>query len=337
MRILVTGGGGFLGSYVVRALLNEGHEVVSFQRRPNSELQRDGAEVIQGDLLDPVALKGAMEGCRAVMHIAAMAGVWGSRESYFSVNVGGTESVLRCMEEQGIEKLVYCSSPSVVFSGKEFKGADESLPHGSNWTFAYPESKAVAEQLVMEWGQSGKGKVIALRPHLIWGVGDPHLFPSIIQRAQASRLRIIGNGRNRVDHTRVENAAAAHVLALKAFERPSAVNRSYFISQGDTCSLWDWVNSLLGRLDISPVTRKIPYGLAYCAGLGCELLWRLGGKSGVPPMTRFVAQAMAKSHWFSIEAARKELGYQPERFPTEEGLDVYAQAWREEQTPLNGP
>jgi nucleoside-diphosphate-sugar epimerase len=337
MRILVTGGGGFLGSYVVRDLLKAGHQVVSFQRRPNTGLQEDGAEVIQGDLLDPAALDSAMAGCHAIIHIAAMAGVWGSRESYFSINVGGTESILRAMERLGIEKLVYCSSPSVVFSGKEFAGADESLPYGSNWTFAYPESKAAAEQLVMEWGRSGKGKVIALRPHLIWGVGDPHLFPSIIQRANASRLRIVGNGRNRVDHTRVENAAAAHVLALQALEKPSAVNRAYFISQGDASSMWDWVNSLLRRLDIPPVTKRVPYALAFSAGFACELIWRLTGMSGVPPMTRFVAQAMAKSHWFSIEAARKELGYHPEQFPTEEGLDAYARAWREERTPLTGP
>ena len=333
----MTGGGGFLGSYVVRALLKAGHEVVSYQRRPNCELQKAGAVVVQGDLLDSVALNSAMAGCRAVIHIAAMAGVWGSREDYFSVNVGGTKSVLRGMEEEGIEKLVYCSSPSVVFSGTEFEGADERLPYGTNWTFAYPESKAVAEELVMEWGRSGKGKVIALRPHLIWGVGDPHLFPSIIQRAKASRLRVIGNGRNRVDHTRVENAAAAHVLALEALDKPSAVNRAYFISQGDSDNLWDWVNSLLCRLDIPPVTRRIPYGLAHSAGFMCELLWKLAGKSEVPPMTRFVAQAMAKSHWFSIEAAREELGYRPEMFPTEEGLDAYAQAWREERTPLTGP
>lgn len=337
MRILVTGGGGFLGSYVVRALLKAGHEVVSFQRRPNDQLKADGAEVVQGDLLDPAALDRAMQGCDAVIHIAAMAGVWGSREDYFSVNVGGTESVLRAMEGKGIEKLVYCSSPSVVFSGEEFEGADESLPYGDNWTFAYPESKAAAEQLVMKWGQSGKGKVIALRPHLIWGIGDPHLFPSIIQRAKASRLRIVGSGRNRVDHTRVENAAAAHVLALEALDKPSAVNRSYFLSQGDASGMWDWVNSLLHRLEIPPVTRRIPYALAHWAGALCELLWKLTGKSGVPPMTRFVAQAMAKSHWFSIEAARRELGYQPERFPTEEGLDAYAQAWRDERTPLTGP
>ncbi|MEY3001246.1 MAG: hypothetical protein RL648_1460, partial [Verrucomicrobiota bacterium] len=235
-----------------------------------------------------------------------------------------TLAVLRAMEGHGVERLVHCSTPSVVFTGEAFEGADEALPYGRNWLCHYAESKAMAEQAVLKWGRDGRGRVIALRPHLIWGPGDPHLLPRIIERARSGRLRIIGDGSNRVDVTRVENAAAAHLLALAALERPSAVNRAYFISQGEPVNLWSWVNAVLSAVGVAPLTRRVSLRGAYVAGAVSEFIWKMGGLSSLPPMTRFVAVELAKSHWYSIDAARRELGYRPEAYPTEEGLSTYA-------------
>ncbi len=336
MNVLVTGGGGFLGSYVVRELLAEGHQVVAFQRSAHPELVELGVKVIRGSILNEQALSAAMRSCDAVMHLAALAGVWGPADAYHAINVDGTERVLKAMEENRITRLVYCSSPSVVFNGQAFEGQDESLPYGNEWTSVYPTTKAIAEKMVLEWGRLGKGRVIALRPHLMWGVGDPHLFPTVIERVRAGRLRIIGNGRNRVDTTRVENAAAAHVLALNALNRDQAVNRPYFISQGEDFLLWDWMNRVFEEIGLEPVKKRVPYPLAYAVGYLLEGVWRMRGSKTVPPMTRFVARAMAKSHWFSIEAAKRELGYDPGRFPTDEGISHYAEAWRKGRTPTTG-
>ncbi len=336
MKVFVTGGGGFLGSYVVRDLLKEGHEVVSFQRSAHPELLKLGVEVFQGSLTDGDALALAMRSCDAVIHIAAKAGVWGAADEYYAVNVTGTERVLKAMEANGIKKLVYCSSPSVVFNGNAFEGEDESVPYGAEWTSVYPTTKALAEQKVLKWGRAGLGKVIALRPHLMWGIGDPHLFPTVIKRVKAGRLRVIGDGKNRVDTTRVENASAAHILALKALDKQSAINRAYFISQGEEYLLWDWMNQVFKQINLPPVEKHVPYKLAYGMGAMFECIWKLAGSKKVPPMTRFVARAMAKSHWFSIEAARKDLGYCPERFPTEEGVKQYAEAWLDERTTSEG-
>ncbi|NDV61417.1 NAD-dependent epimerase/dehydratase family protein [Puniceicoccales bacterium CK1056] len=333
MKILVTGGGGFLGRYIVDGLLLKGHRVVAFQRRAHPELEARGVEVVRGSLGERESLTRALQGCDAVVHTAAKAGVWGLRKDFFEINHEGTRNVCDCMQAQGIQKLVYCSTPSVVFNGEAFEGADESLPYGRNWLCHYAESKALAEEHALQWGRSGHGKVIALRPHLIWGIGDPHLLPKVIQRSRAGRLRIIGDGNNRVDISRVENVAAAHLLALEALDRPSAVNRPYFISQGEPVRLWEWINSLLRKVDVPVLQKKISLSAAYRIGAVCEGLWALAQRQSVPPMTRFVAVELAKSHWFSIEAARRELGYRPEDFPIEEGMDCYAKAWLEGNTP----
>ncbi|MFO7726687.1 MAG: NAD-dependent epimerase/dehydratase family protein [Oceanipulchritudo sp.] len=334
MKILVTGGGGFLGSVLVRRLRGEGYAVVAYQRRPHPDLEAEGVEVRQGSLLDPGALRRALAGCDAVIHTAARAGVWGPRHEYFQTNYTGTVYLCETREAAWIGKLVHCSTPSVVFNRESHEGADESLPYGREWLCHYAESKALAEAHVLEWGKSGKGRVIALRPHLIWGKGDPHLLPKVIERSRSGRLRIVGDGRNRVDITRVENAAEAHLLALKALGRDTAVNRAYFISQGEPVVLWDWINSLLARIGVPVLEKRISLPAAYRVGAVCEGLWKLARRREVPPMTRFVALELAKSHWFSIEAARRELGYRPETYPTEDGLDLYARAWRERQRPL---
>lgn len=333
MKILVTGGGGFLGRHVVDGLLARGHSVVTYQRREHPELEVCGVEVVRGSLLEGELLKAAMQGCDAVIHTAAKAGVWGSRKAYFETNYEGTRAVCSSMQTLGIRKLVYCSTPSVVFNGSAFEGADESLPYGRDWLCHYAESKALAEEHALGWGRAGHGKVIALRPHLIWGVGDPHLLPKVIQRSKAGRIRIIGDGSNRVDISRVENVAAAHILALEALDRPSVVNRPYFISQGEPVRLWEWINSLLQRVQVPVLDKRISLAAAYRIGAVCEGLWRLTRRQSVPPMTRFVAVELAKSHWFSIEAARRELGYRPEAYPIEDGLDTYAEAWKSGGTP----
>jgi nucleoside-diphosphate-sugar epimerase len=323
MKVLVTGGAGFLGRYVVAGLIREGHSAVACQRGAAPDLEAAGVEVRRCALTDGEALRAALEGCDAVIHTAAKAGVWGPRHEYFTTNLDGTRVLLEAMRHAGVRDLVHCSTPSVVFRGAPFEGADESLPYGRDWLCHYAESKALAEQAALEWGRAGHGRVIALRPHLIWGPGDPHLLPRVIERSRAGRLRIIGDGANRVDITRVENAAAAHLLALQALNRPTAINRPYFISQGEPVVLWDWINDLLQRLGIAPLRKRVSLSAAYRVGAVCEWLWRLARRGDVPPMTRFVAVELAKSHWFSIEAARRELGYRPEVFPTDAGMDAY--------------
>jgi nucleoside-diphosphate-sugar epimerase len=310
MKILVTGGGGFVGGYVVARLLARGYAVRSIGRSPQPELEAKGVEVVCGDLTDAVAVSAACEGVDAVFHVAARAGVWGSWESYYQPNVVGTRNVVAACREQGVGRLIYTSTPSVVFNGEPISGADESLPYGENWLCHYAHTKAIAERETLA-ANSESLKIVALRPHLIFGPGDPHLLPRVIESVRAGRLKIIGDGRSRVDVSYVGNVADAHVDAFDALESGSGAGQAYFISQGEPVELWPWVNSILQGLGHAPLTKRIPLRLAYTVGAVCEGLWKCLGRRSDPPITRFVAVELAKDHYFDISAARRDLGYVP--------------------------
>ncbi|MCC5842005.1 MAG: NAD-dependent epimerase/dehydratase family protein [Opitutales bacterium] len=323
--VLVTGGGGFLGRYIVDDLLRRGGDVRIFQRSDHPDLAERGVSVHRGELNDRSRLTAAMKGCHAVIHTAAKAGVWGPRASFFEANVEGTRSVLTAARASGVRRIVHTSTPSVVFSGEAFEGADESLPYGRNWLCHYAETKALAEKEILA-AHSDQLRICALRPHLIWGVGDPHILPRVLARARAGRLAQVGDGSNRVDITHVRNAAAAHILALDALDAGRAGGKAYFISQGEPVYLWPWIGDVLARAGIPPLRRRVAARTAYRLGAVAEMIWRVLRLSGEPPMTRFVSVELAKSHWFSIEAARRDLGYRPELHPTEEGLKEYIAA-----------
>ncbi|MFW5874249.1 MAG: NAD-dependent epimerase/dehydratase family protein, partial [Verrucomicrobiota bacterium] len=311
MKVLVTGGGGFVGGYVVDALLARGDAVRSFGRSPQPHLEARGVEVVCGDLGDAEAVAAACAGVDAVIHVAAKAGVWGSRESYFRPNVLGSRHVVQACRRHGIGRLVHTSTPSVVFNRKAHSGADESQPYGRDWLCHYAATKAQAERETLAAG-SDRLRVCALRPHLVFGPGDPHLLPRVIGSAVSGRLKIVGGGGNRVDVSYVEDVAAAHLNALDALDGGAPANgRAYFISQGESVELWPWLNGILKALGHRPLERRIPLPLAYAAGALAETAWALLDKSGEPPITRFVAVELAKDHYFRIDAARRDLGYRP--------------------------
>ncbi|MSM38232.1 MAG: NAD-dependent epimerase/dehydratase family protein [Geobacter sp.] len=311
MKALVTGGGGFLGGVIVRMLRERGIPVRSFSRSTYPALSLLGAEQVQGDLGDREAVIRAAQGCDIVYHVAAKAGVWGAYADFHRANVIGTANVIDACRLSGISRLVHTSSPSVVFDGSDIESGDESLPFPQRYEAHYPQTKAMAEQMVIA-ANSPELATVALRPHLIWGPGDNHLVPRIIARAKAGRLRRIGNRPCLVDTVYVDNAAEAHLAAAERLSPGSAVaGRVYFISNGEPLPLWDMVNGILASAGMPPVKRSISPRMALLAGTICETLWPLLRLKGEPPMTHFVANELSTAHWFSIEAARRDLGYQP--------------------------
>ena len=307
MKILVTGGGGFVGGYVIERLLARGYAVRSIGRSSQPQLEAQGVEVVCGDLTDVAAVSAACEGVDAVFHVAARAGVWGSWESYYQPNVIGTRNVVVACQQQSVERLIYTSTPSVVFTGQPIRGGDESLPYGKNWLCHYAHTKAIAEAEALA-ANSESLKIVALRPHLIFGPGDPHLLPRVIESVQAGRLKIIGDGKSRVDVSYVGNVADAHLDAFDALAAGTGAGQAYFISQGESVELWPWVNSILEGLGHAPLTKRVPLPVAYAVGALCEGLWKVLGRRNEPPITRFVAVELAKDHYFDISAARRDLG-----------------------------
>jgi nucleoside-diphosphate-sugar epimerase len=321
MKALVTGGGGFLGRHIVAKLLARGDKVRVLGRRRYPDLEKTGVESVQADLQDASAVEHACLDMDAVFHVAARAGYWGSRQSYYGPNVVGTQNVLSGCRKAGVRKLIYTSTPSVVSAPGNLVNADERVPYPTRYECPYPATKAQAERLVLQ--ANGKDGLLttSLRPHLIYGPGDPHLFPRIIDRARRGRLVQVGDGTNQVDVTYVENAADAHLLAADRLGDGSPVNgQAYFISQGAPVLLWPWINKILMALGIPVVRRKISRGVARTVGAAMEMAYTVLPLRGEPRMTRFLADQLATSHYFDISKARTDLGYAP-RISTEEGLE----------------
>lgn len=309
----ITGASGFIGGKIAERLLAEGRRVRVLSRRPLPQLEALGAEVIEGDLDNREALRRGCLGTETVFHVAGKVGVWGSRREFFDVNVGGTRNVITACQQAGVARLVYTSSPSVVYNGGDLAGVDESAPLCVQAPCGYPTSKAAAERVVLE-ANSPSLATVALRPHLVWGPGDKNVVPRVLALAKAGRLKIIGAGTNKVDVTHIHNVVDGHLLAEGALcpvETSRAPGRAYFITNGEPVVLWDWVNQLLRGAGIPEVTKHVPLPVAYAAGGLMEALWRMLPLNGEPPMTRFVAKEMATDHWFNIAAARRDLGYHP--------------------------
>ncbi|MFQ5591575.1 MAG: NAD-dependent epimerase/dehydratase family protein, partial [Phycisphaerae bacterium] len=250
MKALVTGGGGFLGTAIARALHARGDSVLALGRHDYPQLERLGIRTVRANLCDADAVSGACAGMDVVFHAGALTGIWGPRRAFWETNVTGTKNVIGACRTHGVKKLVYTSSPSVVFGARALNGVNESQPYPRRFLAAYPRSKAAAEQMVLASNDPSLATV-ALRPHLIWGPGDPHLIPRVIERARKGRLVQVGDGKTLVDICYVDNAARAHLLAADALE-PGAkcAGRAYFISQGEPVALWPWLNHILGSLAI---------------------------------------------------------------------------------------
>lgn len=324
-KILVTGGGGFLGRYIVKRLLDRGDFVTILGRSSHPDLAQTGVATVRADLSARDAVIAACQGHEVVYHVAALAGIWGRREDFFRTNVVGTLNIIDGCRRHGVEKLVHTSTPSVVFSGGPLRGADESTPYGTRWLSHYAATKAEAEAAVLAANSAGL-RTVALRPHLIWGVGDNHLIPRVVAKARSGRLRIVGDGKNLVDIIHVDNAADAHLQAEQALDEPGrADGKAYFISQGKPVVLWDWINDLLRRLNVRPVEKRISLAAAYRLGAVLEGAYGFFRLRGEPPMTRFLSVQLAEDHYFNIEAARRDLGYAP-RKETEEGVRELVEA-----------
>jgi 2-alkyl-3-oxoalkanoate reductase len=330
MRALVTGGGGFLGRRVVELLLERGDQVSFLARGKYPEVEALGAVGHQVDLCDREALRRVVPGHDVIFHIAAKAGYWGKYEDFHGVNVEGTRNLLDAAEDAGVKHLVYTSTPSVIGYEHEAENAGQDVPYASSHQAHYPATKAEAEKMVLAANGSNLASV-ALRPHLIFGPGDNNLLPRVIQRAEAGRLPIIGNGKNVVDMTYIDNAAWAHLDAAdRLATRPEdCAGRAYFISNDEPVVLWDWLNELLSDLDITPINRRISLGLARAVGQVLEGLWTILPLSGEPRMTPFIAAALARSHWYDMGPAYADLGYRV-RVPMDEATRKTV-AWFKEQ------
>ena len=309
--IIVTGGGGFLGYALLKALKARGHALRTINRGTYGKLHELGVEVLQGDLANYETALEALRGVDTVFHVAAKPGVWGPYAEYFDANVKATLNILKACRELGITKLIYTSSPSVTFGGNDQENVDETVAYPSAYMAAYPETKALAERLVLEANDQDLATV-SLRPHLIWGPGDRHLIPRVIDKARAGRLRHIGKPGKLVDAVYIDNAVQAHLCALERIGVGSIISgKAYFIGNNEPWPMERIINQILSSASLAPVTKRISFRLAWALATTIEKIYTYLRITREPPLTRFMVAQLNTSHWYNPKASQEELGYYP--------------------------
>ena len=331
MKLLVTGGGGFLGQALCRRLVERGHEVASYNRGVYTPLAALGVRQVQGDLGNFDSLADACSGIDAVFHVGAKAGAWGSFADYFDANVRGTNHVLAGCRMHGVRTLVYTSTPSVTHRSTQpvVGGNEKNAPPADGFKAWYPATKRVAEEHVLA-ANSPQLATVALRPRLIWGPGDNQLLPRLIDRATKGRLRFVGEGLNKIDTTFIDNAVQAHLDAFDALHGKAdarCAGKAYFISNGEPKAVREIINSLLRAAGAPMVDKVIPFRAAYALGATLEVVYSTLRLQGEPMMTRFLAEQLSTTHFYDISAARRDFGYQP-KVSMIEGMKMLSEWWQ---------
>lgn len=310
MTVLVTGGGGFLGKSIIRALLDRGIATRSLCRGDYAWLREWGVEALRGDVADAQAVSQAVQGCEAVFHVAARVDIWGPYAEFYATNTQGTINVIEACRAHGVGKLIYTSTPSVVHGGDAVSGVDESAPYPDHFEAHYPATKALAEQAVLA-ANSAQLSTVAIRPHLVWGPGDTSMMPRVIAKARAGRVRMIG-APQKIDTVYIDNAVDAHLCAYDRLEPGAAIaGRAYFVTQDEPLEGPAFINDLLGAAGLPPVDKTISVGAARAVAAVIEGVWGLLRIKAEPPLTRFVVSQLSTAHWYDISAARRDLGYAP--------------------------
>jgi 2-alkyl-3-oxoalkanoate reductase len=321
VRVLVTGASGLLGRSVARFVAAAGHDVRTFQRRPSGVA---GVEDTLGSVTDPVAVQYAVDGMDAVIHLAAKVSLAGNPADFDSVNVGGTRAVVRAAMECRTGRLVYVSSPSVAHAGASIVGDGAAPADPVRARGDYARTKAQAEVLALA-ADSAALRVVAVRPHLVWGPGDTQLVARIVERARTGRLPLLGHGAALIDTTYIDNAASAIATAL---ERVDAVHgRAYVVTNGEPRPVAELLAGICGAAGVPAPAWRVPAGLARAAGSAIEAVWRLRPGVDEPPMTRFLAEQLSTAHWFDQRQTRSDLHWTPS-VSLDEGFARLAASYR---------
>ena len=321
MIVLVTGASGFLGGAVAAELARAGHEVRALQRRPTGVA---GVTDVLGSVTDPALLERAVEGVEGVVHLAAKVSLAGDPREFHTVNVGGTRLLLDAAERAGASRFVQVSSPSVAHAGSALAGVGAEPADPEHARGDYARTKAEAE-LVALARDSEAMRVVAVRPHLVWGPGDTQLVERIVDRARRGRLPLLDGGTALIDSTYVDNAATAIVAALHRAD--AAHGNAYVITNGEPRPVGDLLAGICLAAGVTPPRWSVPAGVARAAGSAIERVWAIRPGTDEPPMTRFLAEQLSTAHWFDQRETRRDLDWTP-TVSLDEGLARLAAHYR---------
>lgn len=305
MTVLVTGASGMLGRAVAEHLLSEGEDVRCFQRRPSRVA---GAANVLGSVEDPAAVAGAVQGCSAVIHLAAKVSFTGPPADFDRINIEGTRNVVEAARLAGTTDVVHVSSPSVAHDGTSLVGAPAGPADPVHARGEYARTKAAAELLALA-RSTPDFRVAAIRPHIVWGPGDTQLVERVIERARQGRLPLLDHGTALIDTTYVENAASAIVACLRRMD--AARGQALVVTNGEPRPIAELIEGICRAGGVRSPAWSVPGSVARGAGAVLERAWLALQRTDEPPMTRFLAEQLSTAHWFDQRHTQAVLGWQP--------------------------
>ena len=322
---LVTGAAGFLGSYLVRSLLDEGYRVRAVIRNTPLELEHPNLEIIRGEVEDAERMMEACDGIDTVFHTAAQLALLGGsaasesyRRSAYASNVGGVENLIRACHAQGVSRFVHTSSIDVCFNSEVNTGMDEHTPYATNMSCLYTETKIEGEKRVL--AANGEGGLLSssLRPDGIYGPGNNLMLDEMFEQVTKGRLvATIGFPGAMHDHIYIDNLVHAEIRLAKHLVPGAAVcGKAYFVTDREPLPLFEFMRPLIEGLGY-----KMPkVNIAYRPVLTFLRLWQyLHFRIGLPkpPFTPHEIRKLAISHVASDAAAERDFGYEPVVSPAE--------------------
>jgi nucleoside-diphosphate-sugar epimerase len=318
----VTGGSGFIGGALIERLRSEGWDVRALARSESAaqRVRERGAEPVRGDLDDHDSLRAGAEGSDTTFHAAAALGDWGDPAEFERVNVAGTANVISACRAARVRRLVHVGTEAALMAGEPLVNVNEDAPLRPDSPALYSATKAKAELRVRAANRDGLETVV-IRPRFVWGRGDTTLLPALTAMVRAGRFRWIGGGTHLTATTHVDNTVEG--LWLGATKAPAG--GVWFVTDGEPVVFREFVSRMLETQGVTPPDKSLPPAVGGLAAAASERVWRLLGRGGHPPLTRFALWISSQECTIDISRAERDLGYRPVK-TREEGLGELAAA-----------
>ncbi len=333
-RFLITGATGFVGSHLAEACVQRGHSVVTLARHGSDTglLDQLGVEIVRGDLADPGATRRAVEDAEVVVHCAAKVGDWGPVGEYRKINVDGTRNLLEAVRGRPLHRFVYLSTLG-VYQARHHYGTDETTPPPAKQMDGYTQTKVESEKLVLQYHRDHGVPVVVLRPGFIYGPRDRTVLPKLIDSLKKGLVRYLGSGEQAMNSIYVGNLVDAIFLAI---DNPRAVGQIYNLTDDEAVSKKRFVDTIADKAGLPGPTRHVPLWLAKGLAWVIERIARLRGAKQAPRLTQGRLKFLGYNLGFSVEKAKRELGYQP-RVKFEEGITEAVNWWLEQEGRVHEP
>lgn len=319
-RMLVTGASGMVGRHVVRRAVKDGYRIRALVQNGHKATPIDGlgCEIVYGDLTQAETVPPLVEGVDVIVHTAGKVGDWGPFEEYKAINQDAVETLLEAVRQrsESLDRFVHISSLGVYRWG-DHHGEDETVPPDYVGYDGYTTTKAQAELVCQRYIDEHSLPVVTIRPGFMYGEGDRHVLPRVVETLRTRRMMMIGDGKNVLDNLYVGNLAHAVLLAV---ENPAAIGQIYNIRDERLIDRNEYIGTVCEAIG-TPMPRRVPCWVAKNAIKPLAHVARMIGKKNPPLVTKPRYKFMALNLEYSIEKAKRELGYSP-RFDFTEGMPI---------------